>query len=387
MEAALEQVRKLAALSEDGRHQAMVALHNLAYSLETHDDTIHRYGHANLQAAVVQIGIDLKLFRYLVESDVPLTIQQLSEKTGAEPELLSRILRFLASIGAISENDKVQYRATHVTRNLAERLVEAGLFTTAVPPYQVLPDYLKETGYKNPVDEKKTAFQVAFNTPLNSYAWFASHPVHLKHFNTYMALRRKPDTTWLSIYPVEKEAANWPADKGLYVNIGGSIGHQCAQFKEKYPHLQGRVILQDLPHSVANALPTLGVENIAHDMFEPQPIIGAKFYYLRAVLHNQSPPNVRRVLDNIKAAMTPESILLIDELVLPESGVSYIASSIDMTMLSAFAGTERTEAQWRKTFKEAGLELTHTYTYYPTGYESVMDVRLLRAKSTDGEIY
>jgi hypothetical protein len=92
---------------------------------------------------------------------------------------------------------------------------------------------------------------------------------------------------------------------------------------------------------------------------------------------------VQRVLDNIKAAMTPESILLIDELVLPEHGVSYIASSIDMTMLSAFASTERTEAQWRKTFEEAGLELKRTYTYYPTGYESVMDVRLREVMSTN----
>jgi hypothetical protein len=114
-------------------------------------------------------------------------------------------------------------------------------------------------------------------------------------------------------------------------------------------------------------------------------VAGAKFYYLRAVLHNQSPPNVRRVLDNIKAAMTSESVLLIDELVLPESGVSYVASSIDMAMLSAFASTERTEAQWREMFVEAGLELTRTYTYYPTGYESVMDVRLPMVKPLDGD--
>jgi Tat protein secretion system quality control protein TatD with DNase activity len=44
----------------------------------------------NLQAAVVQVGIDLELFRYLVESDAPLSVQQLSEKTGSEPELLSK---------------------------------------------------------------------------------------------------------------------------------------------------------------------------------------------------------------------------------------------------------------------------------------------------------
>jgi hypothetical protein len=39
----------------------------------------------------------------------------------------ARVLRFLASIGSIKEDDKVQYSANHVTRNLAERLVEAGL--------------------------------------------------------------------------------------------------------------------------------------------------------------------------------------------------------------------------------------------------------------------
>ncbi|KAH7384628.1 S-adenosyl-L-methionine-dependent methyltransferase [Pyrenochaeta sp. MPI-SDFR-AT-0127] len=388
MEEALDQVRKLAAVSEDDRRKAMVALQNLAFSLENPHDTIHRFGHMSLQAAIVQLGIDLKLFRCLVESAVPLTVHQTSEKTGAEPQLMTRVLRFLASIGAITENNKAQYTASHTTHNLAESLVEAGLshyFSTAAPQYQALPDYLRETGYRNPIDETKTAFQVAFDTPLNTYAWFATHPTHLAHFNAYMALRRKPDATWLSVYPVATEAAGWPAEKGLYVNIGGSIGHQCAQFKEKYPKLQGRVVLQDLPHSVAQALPTPGVENIAHDMFEPQPILGAKFYYLRAVLHNQSPHNVRRLLENIKAAMVPESILLVDELVLPEAGVNYIAASIDMTMLSAFASMERTEAQWCETFEDVGLELVRTYTYNTQAYESVMDVRIPRTNSLNGE--
>ncbi|PQE06904.1 O-methyl transferase B protein [Rutstroemia sp. NJR-2017a BVV2] len=379
MEKALDQVRELATASEDDRDKAIVALQNLAFSLESPQHTIHRYGHMSLQAAIVQVGIDLKLFRCLVESAVPLTVPQISEKTGAEPQLMTRVLRFLASIDAVSESGKSKYSANHVTRNLAESVVEAGLshyFSTAAPQYQALPAYLQENGYKNPIDETKTAFQVAFNTPLGSYAWFASNPTHLAYFNAYMALRRQPDTTWLSVYPVTKEAADWSAEKGLYVNIGGGIGHQCAQFKEKYPMLQGRIVLQDLPHSVAQALPTPGVENIAHDMFEPQPVLGAKFYHLRGVLHNQSPHKVRRLLENIKAAMEPESILLVDELVLPEASVNYIAASIDMTMLSAFASMERTEAQWREIFKEVGLQLVRTYTYYPKAYESVMDVRL-----------
>ena len=84
--------------------------------------------------------------------------------------------------------------------------------------------------------------------------------------------------------------------------------------------------------------------------------------------------------------MGPESILLVDELVFPESNVNYIAASIDMTMLSAFASMERTEAQWRDMFDQVGLELIRTYVYYPEGYESVMDVRLPRTKSSNSEI-
>lgn len=115
---------------------------------------------------------------------------------------------------------------------------------------------------------------MAFNTDLDSFSWLGQNPSHLAHFNDYMALRRKPDATWLSVYPVATEVAGWPDEKTLYVNMGGGVGHQCAQFREKYPALPGSIVLQDLPHSVAEALPTPGVENMAHDIFEPQTVIG-----------------------------------------------------------------------------------------------------------------
>ncbi|GAP91478.1 putative O-methyl transferase B [Rosellinia necatrix] len=387
MDVSLEQLGRLAAESEEGRHEVIAALQKLALSLESPQDTIHRYGHMNLQAAMVQVGINLKIFKHLTESDVPVTVDQISAKTGAEPQLMTRVVRFLSAIGAVDESGKNQFAANHVTRNLTESVVEAGLshyFSTAARQYQSLPDYLQETGYKNPSDDTKTAFGLAFGISQSPYAWFANNPAELAYFNAYMALRRESGRTWLSVYPVVSEAVDWPSDKGLYVNIGGGIGHQCAQFKEKYPTLQGRVVLQDFPHSVAQALPTPGVENMAHNMFEPQPILGAKFYYLRAVLHNQPENKLRLLLETIKVAMGLESVLLIDEMVLPEVGASYVAASLDMTMLSAFAGMERTEKQWRETFEQVGLELVHTYTYYSQSYESVMDVRLPRTQPSRG---
>ena len=138
---------------------------------------------------------------------------------------------------------------------------------------------MKETEYKNPQDPMHTVFQSAWKTNLHQFTWFKDHPDKLKHFNDYMSLRRSPNVSWLSVYPVEEETNGWDPTAPVYVNMGGGIGHQCAQFKERFPHVQGRVILQDLSHSIDKALPTPGVENMVHNFFEPQPVKGLYFYF------------------------------------------------------------------------------------------------------------
>ena len=79
---------------------------------------------------------------------------------------------------------------------------------------------------------------------------------------------------------MEEELRGWKPtpNNALYVNIGGGIGHQCAQFKARYPDLPGRIILQDLEHSIEQALKTPGVENMVHDFFEAQPVKGMPAY-------------------------------------------------------------------------------------------------------------
>ncbi|KAF3763272.1 hypothetical protein M406DRAFT_48948 [Cryphonectria parasitica EP155] len=380
MDEVLQKIRELAAVTNEvGRQHLMSALHKLAYSMETSDDTLHRYGAMNLQTAVIKIGFDLGLFRLLTERHEPVTVTDISQHTNAEALLLNRFLRYLAAIGAVEEVASDQYAANHLTRNLAERVTEAGVshyFETVSPQYQVLPGFLKKIGYKNPTDELHTVFQEAWNTDIHQFAWFVDHPQNLAYFNDFMAFRRQPELSWLIVYPVKEHIQDCRADRALYVNIGGGIGHQCAQFKEKYPDVPGRVILQDLPHSIAKALQTPGVENMAHDFFDRQPIQGAKFYFMRGVLHNHPPHKVRKLLENTKSAMSSDSILLIDEMILPEVGAHVDAASMDITMMGAFAGMERSEKQWRSVIDEAGLKLIKTYVYNPVSHESLMEVRL-----------
>lgn len=65
----------------------------------------------------------------------------------------------------------------------------------------------------------------------------------------------------------------------LFIDVGGAMGHQCIAFKQRYPDLKGKVIVQDQPEVISqiqtNPLPGFeGIDAMAHDFFTPQPIKG-----------------------------------------------------------------------------------------------------------------
>ncbi|KAI1097619.1 O-methyl transferase B [Jackrogersella minutella] len=368
------------------RRNFIVALRRMADSLEDTIGTIHRYGHIDLEKAMIKVGLDLGIFKILAGADGAKTADEIARDAGADPQLIKRIMRYYNTINVAREVGPHRYEATNITRNLTEEVCVAAMghyYDLVAKQYQATPNFLKENNYQNPTDENNTALQMGWNTKKQTFDLMLTLPNAMDDFHTYMALRRQADLSWLTVYPVRQEAADLTdQQRPLYVNIGGGIGHQCAQFREKYPDLPGRVILQDLPSTVARALPTPGVENMAHDFFEPQPIRGAKFYFMRGVPHNHPPHRVRLMFERTREAMAPDSVFLVDETVLPATGVGFIAASIDLTMLGAFASMERTEDEWRILAQSAGLQLVRTYTYNALENETVMELRLPREDNT-----
>lgn len=55
--------------------------------------------------------------------------------------------------------------------------------------------------------------------------------------------------------------------------------------------------------------------------------------------------------------MAADSVILIDDMVLPEKGSPWRATQLDMTMLAALAAMERSENQWYALLDKAGLEV------------------------------
>lgn len=71
----------------------------------------------------------------------------------------------------------------------------------------------------------------------------------------------------------------------LLVDVGGEIGHDLIAFKQKFPSLPGKLIVQDIPVVIeaVQDLPS-GIEAMKHDFLTPQPVKGAKAYCMCSVI-------------------------------------------------------------------------------------------------------
>lgn len=69
------------------------------------------------------------------------------------------------------------------------------------------------------------------------------------------------------------------------------------------------------------------------------------------------------ILKEIIAVMAKDSKILIDELVLPNTGARWQATQSDITMLASSCGMERTQRQWADLIKSVGLKIDRFVPY------------------------
>ena len=205
---------------------------------------------------------------------------------------------------------------------------------------------------------------------------------------------------WLEVFAFEQEVLGWKGEdeeRVLMVDFGGGRGHQCVRLRKKYPGLKGRVVLQDLEAVVAGLGSMEGVEIMAHNFLQLQPVkgqfslhlfwnvlqllteflcVGAKFYYLRAVMHGYPDDKCVNILKNMIPAMNKESKILLDDKVLPDRGVGWQTCELDLVMMSCLGALERTNSQWTKLVESAGLRIEKVYLYSSLMNHSVIVVGL-----------
>jgi demethylsterigmatocystin 6-O-methyltransferase len=93
---------------------------------------------------------------------------------------------------------------------------------------------------------------------------------------------------------------------------------------------------------------------------------------MRNILHDY--PNVKciTILRNTAATMGAESMVVIDEMILPNERAPWRATQIDMVMMSCLASIERGERQWGGSAEKAGLRVLGVWTYGRETRDSVV---------------
>lgn len=226
-----------------------------------------------------------------------------------------------------------------------------------------LPDYLARIGFQNPSDAFDGPFQYAMGTKTHYFEWLNSHPRDQTAFYNLMSISRMDrGEEWFDFYPVD-ERLRVTGDEPLLIDVGGGQGHDLIALKAKFPNIAGKLVVQDLPIVIDHVkdLP-LGIEAMKHDFFSPQPVKDAKAYYLRNILHEWPDKQVREILANIKTAMNKDSILLINENVLPETDVPLYPAMLDLSMMAIFSSLGRTQSQFKELLVSAGFKLLQVWT-------------------------
>ncbi|KAI0532598.1 S-adenosyl-L-methionine-dependent methyltransferase [Xylaria digitata] len=376
MDAALEQLRNLATQADGaGRHQVLDAIRKLQLELETPHDTLSRFSGLQLEITAAHIGADLGIFKILDENAQPLSVAALSSKTNASPLILSRILRHLASVGMIQEVSQDIFAANAITGTLAQPGYEGGVrhfFDNIGPVLQAFPDFLAETKYQDVSSATHSAFQKAFSTDLPAFAWLPTQLERFAPLQQVMTVQGTAGVPWFSVFPFEEKLGDFVGTTA-FVDVGGGFGHQCLALLADFPSLRDKIILEDLPQAFEQIPFALdGIEPKPHDFFEPQPVKGARFYYLRNILHDWPDDKCIAISQQLIAALGPKSQIIIDEMVLPDSGVSWEAATIDLTLMASFGSRERTTAQWHALLNAAGLKVLRIDTYRARRQDSII---------------
>ena len=153
-------------------------------------------------------------------------------------------------------------------------------FTT--PAWNQLPALLKDLHYRNPDNALDAPLQRAFGSNTHFFGLMIERPDVLNAFQTLMGSYREGRPEFLDIYPADVQLirgfhASEHPDGVLFVDVGGGRGHEVLEFIRRYPELEGRMILQEVPDIVKQVEPADRMEVMVHDFFTPQPIKGASF--------------------------------------------------------------------------------------------------------------
>ena len=282
-------------------------------------------------------------------ADGPRSASDLAETTGAHPQALHRILRFLAGNGVFKEDSDGRFRLTSIGHFLRSD-VEWTQREAARMMHRIGP------GWNEILHSAKTSesgFTKAFGKPL--FEHMSQNPEDAAIFDAAMVGFHGGETNAVL------DAYDYSGIETL-ADIGGGNGSVLSTTLERFPELQG--IWFDMPHVKDRAQETFTSASLdgrcrltTGDFFEAVPE-GADAYQMRHIIHDWYDPQAEQILKNCRSVMPSHGRLLLIEAVIEPGNEPSFGKFADMIMLVFPGGLERTEEQFRSLYQKAGFELT-----------------------------
>jgi hypothetical protein len=279
--------------------------------------------------------------------------EELAAATDSDGRALYRVLRALAAAGVLHEDENRLFTLTELGGRL--RADAPG----SLAPWAALNGrpYLWQAWGElmHSVRTGENAFAHLHGADVWEYR--AEHPEEGAIFDRAMTGNTRRST----------QAVVDAYDFGQFdtiVDVGGGQGVMLASILQAHPNVRG--VLFDQPHVVATAGEVLRASGVADrvrvesgDFFAAVPA-GGDAYVLRFVIHDWPDRECVRILTNIRAGLPRSGKVLLVENLVPPPNEGLDVKLLDLQMLVAPGGQERTLEEYERLFAESGLQLVAT---------------------------
>ncbi|KAF4956712.1 hypothetical protein FSARC_11480 [Fusarium sarcochroum] len=368
---------------EIGARETLLDLNRqLLAELETPTEFVQRIWFATASlGGSLEVANNTKLFQHLHEANNGISTKALAEKTGIAVPLLERFMRHFVAHKVVRFSQSTGWHATDLSNTLAEENYQHSIDfcqRAAAKSFLNFPVHFEKANYQPP-GLTNGPYQYAHNTTLPFFDWLVANPPYVNWFGSFMSVYRAGNPDWWTFYPVNERLVEG-FDKSIsdvfLVDVGGGRGHDLSAFASGQES-PGRLILQDLPEVISSVQESAAFETQPHNFYTPQPVQGARVYFLHSILHDWGAQDGVKILKGLIPAMKPGySKILLNEIVLSEESPSVPATSMDMMMLGHFGESrERTDMDFRAIAAEAGLEVVEIFTNAASP-ESVIELAL-----------
>ncbi|MCJ1469188.1 hypothetical protein MMC07_007821 [Pseudocyphellaria aurata] len=328
-----------------------------------------------------------------------LSVKEIGNATGIETLKLSRLLRCLCSIHIFKEVEPDRFDNNTVSAVLVgNEHLRALILMSGSELYSAsdhLPRYLRDAkkGASYKVDE--APFQEAVGTSKPVWGWLeekvtvrelrskqVSHPgfldptVPAADDEESVVSRPALENMGLAMVGLGRVvgAAHvydypWASlEDAVFVDVGGGVGGFSIQLSRRYPRLN--FVLQDQgpllnqaegeiwPKENPTALENGRIRFMEHDIFKKNPVEGADVYWLRWILHNWSDEYCIQILTSHEYQLgCPELKRAPPPLLANYGSYTRWSHQLDLSMMAATNGIERTPAQFRQLIEAAGMKM------------------------------